>query len=412
MTLHQKKPQPMVFVRAFVQGFLFKDMVMLGRFSIRDILDDDLSLVVLPGSRLLDRANDDVEVPHDVRYAIAHQMEEFRQRVAPAYLDIFRALCQNRPRVRRILCHSLQEWETVQMDAESIDLMLQVQLEETPILQPGEGSLPAYSLPLSSWAYLYKLRLMECIVQLGFELETYQPDEVGGLYWYLSYLSRTRGQHTDRIKTFALHAINTIIVPTQLPPMHSAEAQYTRSLAYFNVNTRDAMVVSDFSDALCCLYTVLRRLKLVVAPPRPYSTDPLRYHVRMKPFMCVGLPGLPSYREFVDASTRPTQSTEELLDYVDRALESVKRIYGIMIKVPERETFTAFAYARWLESTRNCLKSAVAAGVAIATLRKHLADPSKLKVEVPKPDQRYHAWWIVPVITTEEPESRGVPREE
>ena len=40
-----------------------------------------------------------------------------------------------------------------------------------------------WSFPLSSWAYVQKLRHMQWIVQLGFELQIYQTDEMAGMYW-------------------------------------------------------------------------------------------------------------------------------------------------------------------------------------------------------------------------------------
>lgn len=42
-----------------------------------------------------------------------------------------------------------------------------------------------YAYPLSSWAYLFKLRQMEQTVQLGFELDIYQQDELAGMYWFV-----------------------------------------------------------------------------------------------------------------------------------------------------------------------------------------------------------------------------------
>jgi hypothetical protein len=33
-----------------------------------------------------------------------------------SYIDIFRAICQNRSRIRRTLCHTLRDWESLQMD--------------------------------------------------------------------------------------------------------------------------------------------------------------------------------------------------------------------------------------------------------------------------------------------------------
>jgi len=40
-----------------------------------------------------------------------------------------------------------------------------------------------WSFPLSSWAYHHKLQQMEWIVSLGFELQIYRVDELGGMYW-------------------------------------------------------------------------------------------------------------------------------------------------------------------------------------------------------------------------------------
>ena len=45
------------------------------------------------------------------------------------------------------------------------------------------GSQEVWSFPLSSWAYYQKLRQMEWIVQMGFELDIYQPGELAGMYW-------------------------------------------------------------------------------------------------------------------------------------------------------------------------------------------------------------------------------------
>ncbi|KAK1774565.1 Mak10 subunit, NatC N-terminal acetyltransferase-domain-containing protein [Copromyces sp. CBS 386.78] len=211
-----QKPQPLVYIRCLVQNLLFKDMVLLDRLSIRQVMDDDLSIVVMPAHELLDPNNDLVEAaPHSARFAMAHQMELFRKRAAQAYIDIFRVLCQNRCRVRRMLCHLIQDWEQVQLDAEDIDQLLQVQMDEKPLAYQSQttltlGSEPGYSLPLSSWAYLYKLRLMEWIVQLGFELEVYAPDELAGMYWYLSHLAKTRAQHVERIQAFTNHRFNEL----------------------------------------------------------------------------------------------------------------------------------------------------------------------------------------------------------
>lgn len=150
-------------------------MIVLGTMSIRQVLDEDLSCTVLPGNLLLDRNNDEIEVPTDPRFNMANRMEMFRSRAAGSYLDVLRTICQNRCRIRRTLCHTIADWDNLQLDAEELDQELRTFTKEEPIIDTSISTDPIYSFPLSSWAYFYKLHQMEWIVQMGFELEAYQP---------------------------------------------------------------------------------------------------------------------------------------------------------------------------------------------------------------------------------------------
>ncbi|KAM7199598.1 N-alpha-acetyltransferase 35, NatC auxiliary subunit [Rhypophila sp. PSN 637] len=446
LTFQAQKPQPLVYIRTLLQFYLFRDMVILDNLSIRKVLDDDLAIVSMPRHRLLDPANDTVEVPHDPRFAMAHQMKLFRQRATQSYLDIFRAFCQNRCRVRRTLCHSIQDWETVQMDAEETDQLLQIQLDEKPInfqtrLEPEGASSPeaAYSLPLSSWAYLYKLRLMEWIVQLGFELETYQPIEMAGMYWYLAYLAKIRTSHLGRIKSFILQRANELEPKSSTTrasssssssgpsssssgyssssnggrpattASFSSESQFLRSFDYHRVSTLEAAVTWELADGLSALYTALYRLRLIVPPPSPYSSDSLRYDIRMKPFASIVLPELPSFETFTEQVTRPGKSVIELLDGAREAIAGAKMGFEALSKFDENDAFAVGFLERWTRGAKDGLKSAIAAGLAIAAVKKGIAAAAAaaeedsdlvnfLQVEVPKPEKGYHEWWIVPKV--------------
>ncbi|TDZ23369.1 N-alpha-acetyltransferase 35, NatC auxiliary subunit [Colletotrichum orbiculare MAFF 240422] len=410
-TFQAKKPQPLIFVRTLLQSFLFKDMEVLGHKSIRQLLDDDFCIVSLPDSILLDRANDDIEATHDPRFAVAEHMESFRQRAAQPYLDILRTFCQNRCRVRRTLCHIVRDWENLQFDAEDLDQVLQHLVGERPVVyQSAAGPVETYSLPLSSWAYLYKVKQMEWIVQLGFELEVYQPDELAGMYWYLNYLAKNRVQHVERIKTFVVQAMkNAQKQQQQQQPQHrltpAAEAQYTRTLNFIRLSLLDAAVTDSLADALSCLYTVLIRLGLVKPPPRPYGTDELRYELRMRPFAAIGLPSLPTFEEFSIGSRQSDASVPELLDLADRAIAGAKRGSEVMSKFPENEAFSVGSHDRWVQTIKNGLKSCIATGLAVSMVRKALEKNGggeggdlQIRAEVPTPDKSYHEWWIVPRI--------------
>ncbi|KAI2615163.1 Mak10-domain-containing protein [Hypoxylon sp. NC1633] len=413
-----RKPQPLVYIRTLLQNLLFKEMVVLGNYSIRQILDHDLKIVVLPCAPQVDPSFDNIEIPTDPRHQIAAQMEIFRQRVAECYLDIFRIFCQNRCRIRRTLCHNIQEWDMLQADVEEIDQLLQVALDEKSL--ETEGVEIGYSLPLSSWAYLYKLRQMEWIVQLGFELDIYQTDEFAGMYWYLNYLAKTRAQHGDRIKSFTMRNMNNARFgpgssgggsEKQLSSYTAAkEREYLQSLAYLRASMLDAACTWEFADGLCCLYTALQRLSLIRAPQRPYGSDTLRYDLRMKPFRNITLPALPTFDEFTRATLQPDTETHHLLKYAENAIGGARKGYEALSKMSDTQVFSVNAHDRWIANTKNCLKASIAAGISVSMLQtaqtafergsgKEENDlRSWLKVEMPTPEKRYHNWWIVPKL--------------
>ena len=70
------------------------------------------------------------------------------------------------------------------LQAEELDTELRTYTKEEPLYDTSTSSDPLWSFPLSSWAYYQKLHQMEWIIQLGFELEIYQVDELAGMYWY------------------------------------------------------------------------------------------------------------------------------------------------------------------------------------------------------------------------------------
>lgn len=426
-----QKPQPLAFIRTILQNLLFKEMVVLGRFSIRQLLDHDVSLGVLPCGPHFDRSFDAVELPTDPRHQIASAMELFRHRVADLYLDLLRVLCQNRCRVRRTLCHQIQEWDLLEADVGEIEERMQAPLREVSkgAYQEEEQAYP----PLSSWVYLWRLRQMEWIVQLGFELRIYQPDELAGMYYYLKRLASLRAQQTEHAKkTTAFRegrarAHLKLRKEEELPS--DAAHEFGRSKQHLRVTMLDAACTWEFADGLGLLYMALLRLGLVKAPPRPYSTDELRYELRMKPFARVAYPQLPTHEEFTQQAELPDVPTTEVLRIAEAAVGAARKGLEACVHLDESEVFVvnAAAHARWVSNAKNCLRATIATSVAVSTLRRahetmigrlkadggegvadadadglekaRYAELLGLKVEIPEPGDGYHDWWIVPKIT-------------
>src|SRR5690606_29960786 len=115
-------------------------------------------------------------------------------------------------------------------------------------------------LPLSSWAYLHKLRLMSWFIQLGFELDIYQKDELAGMYWYLNYLSKQRFQVLERTKGFVdAHMPKG---PARNPQQLEVDRRVAKALSFLSFSLLETAIVWDLSDALATVYTVLLRLYL------------------------------------------------------------------------------------------------------------------------------------------------------
>ncbi|KAI3327554.1 Mak10-domain-containing protein [Xylariaceae sp. AK1471] len=428
-----QKPQPLVFIRTVLQNLLFKDMRVLVHFSIRQLLDHDISFSVLPDGPHFDRSFDEIEIPTDPRHQVASSIEVFRQRVADPYLDLFRILCQNRCRVRRTLCHHIQEWDILETDVGEIEERLQLPLRE--ISQGAYQGEESTYLPLSSWVYIYKLRQMEWIVQLGFELHVYQPDELAGMYYYLKRLASLRAQHTEHVKqTTALREERArqhlkLRKEDPLPPDPAHE--FKRSKQHLRATMLDAACTWEFADGLCLLYVALLRLGLLKPLPRPYATDALRYELRMRPFARVAYPQLPTFDEFKQQIELSDVRTADVLRFAETAVGAARKGFEACVHLDEHEAFSvnATAHARWVSNAKDCLRATIAAGVAVSTLKRayekmvaglgdegkgkgkgkgkevdghestKYADLLKLKVEIPEPGDGYHNWWIVPRLT-------------
>lgn len=379
-------------------------MIVLGNKSMRQILDDDFSLVSMSYSTLLDRANDEIEAPQDPRFLIAQHMEQFRQRAAPVYFEILRVLCLNRCRVRRSLVHLIREWDGLHGDAEQLDQLLRhLTLEElTPIAIGGNPPARMESLPLSSWACLHKLRLMSWFIQLGFELDVYQKDELAGMYWYLNYLSKQRFQVLERTKGFVeAHARKG---PPQSPQQLEVDRRVAKALSFLSFSLLEAAIVWDLSDALASVYAVLLRLSLLTAPPRPYSTDELRYELRTRPFATVAVPELVPFELFRDGVEQRDVSTGDLLAGAAKSIANARKSLESMAKLEKRYTFSGMGYGGWVEGTKRTLKACIALGVTVVTLQKMAAKGEgevKGKAEVPDAEGAYHEWWIVPRVIPE-----------
>ncbi|KAI9782199.1 MAG: hypothetical protein M1839_005313 [Geoglossum umbratile] len=409
-TFQSRKPQPSVYIRALLQTLICTDDMVLGKISVKQLLYDDLAEIVLPADILLDVRNWEVEHPGDRRFQIRKRMDEFAARAGQSYIDIFRAICQNRSRIRRTLCHTLRDWESLQMDAEELDNELRPLTGEEPVIDVGISPEPIFAFPLSSWAYYHKLKQMEWIIQLGFELQIYQPDELLGMYWYLQHIVQTRIRHLERIRGFVTRKLGQLPVSTEDAKIQKGDI--TRSLSFLNFSMLEATATQTFSGAMFYFYSALHRLHLVDSPPRPYSSDALRYEIRMKPFLHIGLPELVPFEDFRAFAVQTQDSASRLLAAAASAVARLRKDYEMMGKMEPATTHSVLCVEWWTKNLKDSLRASIATSIAIAMLIKAVKAKGDVTDEEWIPTVKvdltrelsaegqggYHPFWIVPKI--------------
>lgn len=430
-TLLSRKPQPSVYIRSLVQSVIAKDTTVLGTIPVKNFLYDDLAELVLPSSILL-RANiDEVEVPSDPRFQIATHMDRFARHFAQPFVDTFRSACLNRCRVRRTICHTAVDWDNLQIEAEELDAQLRSLNPEPPLT--SQGGQPAYSYPLSSWAYHQKLIQLRMILQLGFELCIYSPEELSGMYWYLTHICSTHLGHIERIRTFTIAASRRNLVSASLGgnKSNTSEEQHAfqRTLNLLERLSTHLIAIDAFAIALHALYALLRRHNLLptASSEKAYSSEALRYELRMNPFIPITLPELVPFEDYRREAILEGDSDTVVLERATRAISEARKAWEAILangpflppvdSGPQDQGRRAIAIEEdWKKDVKDTMRACIGASIGIETLRKSLKNVKKgdgrisnLRVDIPDigSKMRWHDWWAVPQITELKVESKS-----
>lgn len=280
-----------------------------------------------------------------------------------------------------------------------------------------------YSYPLSSWTYHQKLGQFRQIIQLGFELSIYSPEELPGMYWYLSHICSTHLGHIDRIRTFTAVTAKRNLSSIASKKPHALEQQLAikRSLRLLERLTTQIIAVDAFAISLHALYVLLARHKALptASSAQAYSSDRLRYELRMKPFLPISLPELVPYEEFHREAILDGDSDVVVLDRATRAISEARKAWeatlahGAFLPDSQGQTSTAPAIEEdWKREVKDTMRACIGASIAIETVKKALGSNSSssaagtqqrladVRVEVPEVGSkaRWHDWWAVPQV--------------
>ena len=414
-----RKPEPWTYPRACLATPLFT----CDDAGFEQLLRKDLEDMVLPASVALDPVNWTIEAPQseasatNKQFQLAKTIDHFTQlmlRMPGGYVDYFRALTSNRCRVRRSLTHIMSALDEVQMrETEQLDTAIH------------RFSTDQIRYPLSTWTYLQKLRIMEWIVQLGFELDIYLHDELAGMYWYLSFLASSRASLVEVIRA----AIDTQTLGPQGTQVDetSKAAQVKTSLQMLQSLGAEARGTAALAAGLSSLYVALAYLGAIsdTSTNSPFHQPKSRYELRMKPYLTIKSPELPSFKDFdnalhpfgkhsppsgafatalpayfetIDGQIKAAKTHFAAMKKLGAAASGCQGLEGLWAKVSDPLESTMISLMLVSQNMSILLQSCIASGIACTVLRTSTHGQRPRVVIPPSGPDRYH-WWIVPKIT-------------
>ncbi|KAF2788904.1 amino-acid N-acetyltransferas-like protein subunit Mak10 [Melanomma pulvis-pyrius CBS 109.77] len=385
-----RAPTPLPYSRSYLATLLFHPQILNATSSLPLT---DVRTLVLPCSTILSPANWSFSPPRNPllpkppRLQLALLVDEFIERTGQPYLDFWTALGQNTCRLRRMLTHVIGGWDQLQTDASIVDADLMRVVTEMGMRDEVMDS------PLTVWVYQKKLWMIEKCVLLGFEQDIYLPDEYGGMYHFLSLISGRRKVVLEAISAHFVTRARQLQHADQLPEAADVEdgAQHIASLI------SEADGVSSLGAALASFYTVLLYLKVLPRPARPFSSQELRFELRMKPFLALQPPEVPPFKDWLD-KVQPygpyelpspsfladvQNADSQLWSNMDANIKRAKEAFSAVMKIGATNAKCGGVKEAWARDVKGVLASCVALGIAVAGVRSRVArSGGGIKMEV------------------------------
>ncbi|KAF2024721.1 amino-acid N-acetyltransferas-like protein subunit Mak10 [Setomelanomma holmii] len=406
-------PPPLAYARSYLATLLFHADVLQSSVSLPLA---DIKSLVFPSSPVLHPMNwtfsppRNPMLPKPPRLQMAILIDDFVDRTGQPYMDLWVALGQNRCRLRRMLTHVIIAWDMLQADASLVDTEIQAAAVEAGVADQ------VMEFSISTWTYHKKLWMIEKILLLGFEQDVFLPDEYAGMYLFLSLIATRRKELLQRVEQHHLMRSSQLLTARRL-----REAQEIEDAGPdLDSLLAEAEGTASLSLALARLYIILLYLGLLPIPKRPFSSEALRYELRMKPFLALQPPEVPPFEDF-KAHTQPygaydsplpaltedlRKKDSELWTEIDASIKAAKDSFAEVKRLGARAAKAEGVEKAWSKEVQGKLASCVALGVAVAGVKDAVGRKEEsvsvreglgVKVEVPESGmgKRYAEVWVV-----------------
>lgn len=261
-------------------------------------------------------------VAQDKKAEISAQIERLMGDLALAVYNLFTIYANNRSRQRQLYNKNIVVWDTLQVHSETLEIQLWEKYAIGDKLYEDNGDdANDLALPVTSFIYYAKIKMMLETTLNGFELDIYNLRELGQMYWYASYLLQLVIQHLSgrvaKILQSKIHTITTVM-PKRIkklkagPKKQALKEQHASAVQdilpqlekyktyYSQYAVLGYQAIQMLTDAVRTEFVVFDALDLLPKQRGPASPE-LLYNARMKPFSLVGVPSLPTYAYYAKA---------------------------------------------------------------------------------------------------------------
>ncbi|KAF1814453.1 Mak10-domain-containing protein [Eremomyces bilateralis CBS 781.70] len=391
-----RNPPPLPFSRACLSSRLFEN----GNFE--SMLRQDLTNWVFPLGDALNPVDSSSSSParyDDAPYRIkvSQCISQFTLAATAesmGYLDMFRALCQNRCRLRRLLPHVLRDLDALEERSFFLDNVL------ADLIPTTLRNL------LSTWTLCQRLQVAQWVIQLGFEQDVYLQHELAGMYWFLSRICRSYVGFLTEISKHTLKVQQSSGLRPEQREQCSVSSKFLESLI---LRTRATAFVAE---GLHAVYTHLTYLGLIHAIGHPYGQPNLLFELRMRSILKGSLlaPDFDTFNKathplgsFEKPTRNPCDATAQICQHVTRVIMNAKKDFQQMIseKLGAEAAFADEVQGWWQEDVEKQIAACDDLLLSINVMRETVdgKSPDGLSISIPDPGARRHEWWVVPNLT-------------
>ena len=219
------------------------------------------------------------------------------------------------------------------------------------------------------------------------------PDELSGMYWYLSVLCEQRSTLIDHIDRFVLERSKRVREAEKMQDCGESH-KWLRSMHHLSEISQSIAV------ALWKFYGLLRTINVTAPPKRDFADPQLLYEARMKPFLSVGNDLIPSLEDF-ESAQQNLSSIDHTCKAIEEGMKKTKTIIAEVKKYsPEQAKYvgTEEEWKKEIKQTETmCVAIAVAASQLQRISKKHGKDDLSGLIDCTF-EKKYHEWWVIPKL--------------